>query len=145
MTSQTKSAPKTALAAAFLAAGVGGWVFLNGNPTPQQIDDDSARTIRVEIHTSDTATMVALANSKWRNEIMNVSRSVSKLSFEEIVVHDNEPISVGVIGRQTSINGRETVSCKIFDNGKQVVSNRTIVRPGDTVAQREVSCKYTRN
>lgn len=132
MSSKSRALP--AVAAAMIAAGGVVWVMENSeNPnvgTRTRRDDD--RTIRAELHTTSEAVFVLVANSGWRGRIAEVNRSISRYDVVDIFAAPGEPVEIIILGEQDASRGRQTVRCKIIEDGKTIEDKQLIVRTGET-------------
>src|SRR5688500_8903841 len=128
-----------AVAAALLAAGGVVWIEQNTTATNTRTHDDD-RIVRLELHTTGHAVAVALARSGWRGTLIERSESVSGFRSYDVWVMTGEPVEFIIIGEQEAASGRrQTVRCRIEDDGREVVNKPLTVRGGD---KRSVECRY---
>jgi hypothetical protein len=110
-------------------------------PAPTPTPDDRAVVLRWEVEMNRPAHVVVLSTSSIRGSAVNTDVTVSNLISENIKVEKNERYSLIVSGELPVSQARGTVTCRIFENGKQKTRQSRIVRGGEKADG--VKCEYT--
>jgi hypothetical protein len=110
-------------------------------PAPTPTPDDRAIVLRWEVEMNRPAHVVVLSNSSVRGSAVNTDVTVTNLISENIKVAKNERYSLVVSGELPVAQARGTVTCRIFENGKQKARQSRIVRGGEKADG--VKCEYT--
>lgn len=129
MMSDVKRRVAPAVAVALIAAG--GTVYA--------LDRSDDRVVRLEITTTSSAVVVAVARSAWRGALLEKSESVSRFRAYEVRLAPGEPAEFVLIGAQDAPESRQSVACRITVDGHEVDSARRVVRRGE---HKEVKCRH---
>ena len=70
--------------------------------------------------------------------MLEKSESVSKFRAYDVWVQSGEHVEFVIIGEQEAVR-RQTVRCRIEDDGREVQDKTIIVRAGD---KKSVTCRY---